>query len=159
MPKNILLHAPNEIREKILGAPSGQQKINKLFELIQGILIPRGTVATVAQQKDYMKRLRGNGGARSHLRKHGIVILGEYQFHQMLAQILKIPVPHNGDSISVRLYPTDHLNDSDGEVFLEDSWWRIAAPEDPEVIAPSFSHTPSIVERKMMETLKQIRPL
>lgn len=155
MPENILLQSSPEIRDSILGEKSGQQKINKLFELIQETLIPRGTVATVAQQKDYMKRLRGNGGARSHLRKHGIVILGEYRFHQILAQSLGLPIPKSGDSISVRLFPTKHSGNSEHEVFLDDSWWRKAKAEDPEILAPIFSHKPSLAEQKMLEALKE----
>ena len=39
--------------------------------LAQRRLISRTVVATVAQQEDYMKRVRGNGGSRTSLRPGG----------------------------------------------------------------------------------------
>lgn len=155
LPANVLLQVPDSTRHQILDSKSGQQRINRLFELVQQTLIPRGTVATVAQQKDYMKRIRGNGGARSLLREHGIIILGEYQFHQQIASALGLPTPINGDSISVRVYPTERGHDSKGfEIFLDDSWWRTATQQDPEVLAPEFKNTPTPTEKLMLGELK-----
>ncbi|YCK42625.1 NaeI family type II restriction endonuclease [Actinomadura sp. ATCC 39365] len=63
----------------------------------------RNSVATVAMQEDYMKRVRGNGGARSTLRSEGIVILGPYQNHADIATKLGLPVPGPGEVLPVRL--------------------------------------------------------
>lgn len=156
MPENILLHLPESTREKILSPKSGQQRINRLFELVQQILIPRGTVATVAKQKDYMKRIRGNGGARSNLRKRGIIILGEYRFHQRIARALGLSIPTKGDSISVRLFPTEMTNQSgELQVYLGDSWWRKATDVDPEVLAPEFKSTPTETEELMLQKIAE----
>ena len=62
-----------------------------LFRLAQQRLISRTVVATVAKQEDYMKRIRGNGGSRSSLRKEGIVIIGQYESHRRVAEVLKAP--------------------------------------------------------------------
>lgn len=58
---------------------------------------------TVAQQKDYMKRVRGNGGSRSALRAEGILIMGDYASHQRIASELGVPVPREGEFVSARV--------------------------------------------------------
>ena len=40
--------------------------------VVQRRIIRRAELATVAQQDDFMKRARGNGGARTTLRPEGI---------------------------------------------------------------------------------------
>ncbi|MGD2101224.1 MAG: NaeI family type II restriction endonuclease, partial [Acidimicrobiia bacterium] len=114
--------------------PSGQKRVNELFRRVQGQVIPRGTIATVAQQDDYMKRVRYNGGARSHLRDEGIVIFGHYGSHSTLAAALGLPVPRNGESLSVRLARSD----SSRGARIDESWWRVADPKDPVVKAPKL---------------------
>lgn len=64
MPPNVLLRLEPDALEKVLSGKTGQQRLNNLFRVAEGTLIPRGIVATVARQKDYMKRIRGNGGSR-----------------------------------------------------------------------------------------------
>ena len=55
--------------------------------------VSRTVVATVAMQDDYMKRVRGGGGARDQLRAEGIVIFGDYAGDQVLAAALGLPRP------------------------------------------------------------------
>lgn len=63
----------------IMRGKSGNERIEALFREAQGIPVPRDVVQAVAQQKDYMKRLRKNGGARDALAQEGIAILsGKY---------------------------------------------------------------------------------
>jgi hypothetical protein len=54
---------------------TGNERIRTLFREIQGRAIHRDIIEAVAQQKDYMKRLRKNGGARDALAREGIAIL------------------------------------------------------------------------------------
>ena len=90
----------------------------------------RGVVATVAQQADYMKRVRGNGGSRSRLQPEGIVILGDSSAHQKIAQELDIEVPMSGESVAVRVVPAGM--DWDGPAFeADDALWRQATLSDP----------------------------
>jgi len=50
-----------------------------MFTEIQGVPINRTVIEGIAQQKDYMKRLRKNGGARDKLAANGIALLsGSY---------------------------------------------------------------------------------
>ena len=65
----------------LLGAR--RQRVDMLFRLAQRRIISRTVVATVAQQEDYMKRVRGNGGRASRLRPEGIVIFGHYDSHRL----------------------------------------------------------------------------
>jgi hypothetical protein len=63
----------------IMRGRTGNERIEALFREIQGRVVHRDTVQAVAQQKDYMKRLRKNGGARDNLAREGIAILsGKY---------------------------------------------------------------------------------
>jgi len=63
----------------IMRGKSGNERIEALFREVQGIPMHRDIVQAVAQQKDYMKRLRRNGGARDALAREGIAILsGKY---------------------------------------------------------------------------------
>jgi hypothetical protein len=132
LPPNILMQIPRALADTILGLPSGQQRVNELFRRVQGRLIPRGTVATVARQFDYMKRVRYNGGARSHLRSKGIVIFGQSGAHSELADKLGLPVPSRGESLSIRLTQA-----AAGEgVRIDGSWWRVASANDAPYRAP-----------------------
>lgn len=132
LPTNALLHLPSEVTTEIMAGRSGQERINRLFRLAQGTLISGTVVATVAQQKDYMKRLRGNGGARDALRPEGIIILGQYRNHQRIASELGLPIPEHGASVSTRVTPSDATSG----VEIARTWWRLATAEDPATMAP-----------------------
>ena len=64
LPPNVLLQLNPADVESLMQLPTGQKRLNQLFRIAQGVIIPGAVAATVAQQKDYMKRIRGNGGAR-----------------------------------------------------------------------------------------------
>jgi hypothetical protein len=107
-----------------------------LFRLAQRRLISRAVVATVAQQEDYMKRIRGNGGSRTSLRPEGIVIFGQYDSHGRVATTLGLPVPGLGESVSVRLAGRKpHHHDAPFAV-LNGCQWVVARPDDPPELAP-----------------------
>lgn len=131
---NVLLSLPEDVLHRIFGHQSGQARLNELFRLVQDRRISRGVVATVAQQHDYMKRLRYNGGSRSYLKGEGIVILGDYQRHRRLAQQLGVEPAQDGESVSVRLVPCDATTRWSAEI--DGSWWRRAREDDPVVEAP-----------------------
>ena len=63
----------------IMRAKTGNDRVSALFQEVQATPIHRDIIHAVAQQKDYMKRLRKNGGARDALAAAGIAILsGKY---------------------------------------------------------------------------------
>jgi len=75
LPKNVFLHMDSELRSSILSASSGAKRLANLFRSFQGEVIGRRLVECVARQKDYMKRVRGNGGARDILEPEGLLVL------------------------------------------------------------------------------------
>jgi Restriction endonuclease NaeI len=110
--------------------------VDMLFRLAQQRVISRTVVATVAQQEDYMKRVRGNGGSRSSLRPEGIVIIGQYESHRRLAETLAIPAPGPGESVSVRLARRLSRHNGLPFVTLEGESWVVARADDPVGTAP-----------------------
>ena len=134
-----------------------------LFRLAQQHIISRTIVATVAQQDDYMRRVRGNGGSRGSLRREGIVIFGDYAGDQLLASALDLPRPGPGEFVSARLVPVPRwpadpgggLGDGrpastgsgsggpgDGDytrsIRLAGADWRLASAGDPAMPAPAL---------------------
>ena len=103
--ENALIRLPERDVTAIFALPSGQQRVNELFRRAQRMRVSRTVVATVAMQDDYMKRVRGGGGARDQLRAEGIVIFGDYAGDQVLASALGLPRPGPGEFVSARLVP------------------------------------------------------
>lgn len=138
LPPNVLLQMDREVVDRImsLSAKSGAKGVNELFRSALGRIVGRAVVATVAQQDDYMKRVRANGGARTALQKEGIIILGQYQSHVEIAKVLGVPVPGPGDSISVRVTPAQSMGPRVVEV--GGLLWKTAASDDPVVGAPDL---------------------
>lgn len=141
LPANVLLQCePEEIESIFKPGQSGQARVNQLFRVITRRRIGRNTVATVAQQDDFMKRVRENGGARSLLRPEGFVILGgDYALHREVAGQLGVPVPEPGELVSVRVIPADDRDPNTTE--LDGMAWRVALDgEDITVPAPVVPH-------------------
>jgi hypothetical protein len=82
--------------------PSGNERVAELFRSTIGRIVRREAVQAAAMQKDYMKRLRKNGGARDSLEAEGIVVLGERKEDAALAAQLGVPVPKTGEFIAIK---------------------------------------------------------
>jgi hypothetical protein len=136
LPANVVLKLDAATVGRIFAQPSGQKRINELFRSALGTVIGRAAVATLAQQDDYMKRVRANGGARTTLQPEGIIILGQYKSHAAVARSLGVPVPGPGDSISVRVTPAK--NRGPGVAEIRGRFWRIATLTDTIVRAPDL---------------------
>ncbi len=137
LPENALLRiAPVDVHRIFTCSRYGTKRVDMLFRLAQQRLISRTVVATVAQQEDYMKRIRGNGGSRSSLRPEGIVILGHYESHRRVAEALQVPVPGLGESVSVRLAARGPGHAGLPFVALDGREWAVARPDDPVRTAP-----------------------
>lgn len=116
---------------------SGQQRLDELFRRVPNRVIGRGIVATLAQQDDYMRRVRAGGGSRQYLRPEGIVIFGEYQSHRNLASRLGLPPINDGDSMSARLLKID--GPGEAAVQIDGAWYRLCAEgEEPSKPAPKL---------------------
>jgi len=101
-----------------------------------GKIVGRAAIATVAQQDDYMKRIRANGGSRSKLKPEGIVILGQYGSHASIAQALGVSVPGPGESLAIRLAPAKQQESGTAEI--DGRLWRVARKEDAIASAPNL---------------------
>ncbi|WP_435092250.1 NaeI family type II restriction endonuclease [Clavibacter michiganensis] len=134
MPPNVLLSLDDATVDRVMSQRSGQARINELFRSATDLRISRNVVATVAQQEDYMKRVRGNGGARSHLQPEGILILsGDYVRQRETATLLGTVEPQPGEFVSVRVRrsfsPLGALIDGD-------MWVRCSDDEQPQDPSP-----------------------
>ncbi|MCK2200689.1 NaeI family type II restriction endonuclease [Corynebacterium callunae] len=155
LPPNTLLHLDSRDVEMIFEPPSGQKRINNLFRIAQRQLIPRGVIETVAQQKDPMKRVRGNGGARSLLKKEGIVILGDYLSHRRIAEELKLPVPVEGSFVSATLIKCDATYQG-AFTWINGEYWRLGDSSEVQSEAPDLSiSTNSHLENSLMEKFEE----
>lgn len=142
LPENILLHMPPTDRKAVFQLSSGQARLNELFRRVQRRRIGRNVVRTVAQQKDYMKRVRGNGGARSALRSEGILVMGDYESHRKIAAQLHLPVPRDGEFVSVRVSDVTSTQTDRPTVTLHGRRWACATPDEAPQEAPLLpSHT------------------
>ena len=139
LPPNVLLQLNRATVDRIMALPSGQQRVNEIFRVAQGRRIGGAVIATLAQQKDYMKRVRGNGGARSTLKAEGFIILGHYQKHRRIARELEVEVPKKGEFVAVRVVRASA--GEPGAAKINDSYWRLAKNGDNVTTAPDVPHS------------------
>lgn len=149
LPPNVLLQLDRTIVDRIMTLKSGNKRINELFRQTLGRRVGRGVVATVAQQVDYMRRIRKNGGARTPLQSEGIVVLGQYRSHRAIARALGAEEPGSGESVPLRLVPATSGNAQTAEI--DGQLWRIANPDDPVVPAPKLPKLSSREKRAVAD--------
>lgn len=124
---NVLLSLPQELIDRIFASRSGQARLDELMRVVVNQRIGRNTIATVAQQDDYMKRVRANGGSRTKLASEGILIPGgDYASHRKVARDLGATVPGPGEVVSLPVVPASP--DEPKAAFLDGSYWRLARP-------------------------------
>ncbi|CAG7641936.1 NaeI family type II restriction endonuclease [Actinacidiphila bryophytorum] len=132
LPENLLLHLDAATREQILlpGRNKGQKRVNQLFRLVHSRRISRSVVRTVAQQYDYMARVRegDRGRARPKLREEGIIILGDYLSHQAVAQALGGPVPGAGEFVAFKIAPAGPQHAGLPQAELDGRYWVVVEP-------------------------------
>jgi hypothetical protein len=142
LPENVLLHMNAVDRAAVFAQQSGQQRLNELFRRVQQRRIGRNVVRTVAQQKDYMKRVRGNGGSRSALQPEGILIMGDYDSHRIVAEQLGLLPPREGEFVSARVAAMRPHHGNSKHVVLDGQPWVVALPDDAPEPAPALpTHT------------------
>jgi hypothetical protein len=136
LPPNVLLSLDRATIEQIFQGRSGQDRVIELFRRVTNRRIGRNTIATLAQQDDYMARVRDNGhGARTKLRAEGYLIPGgDYEVHCKAARDLGMTVPRPGEAVSFRVVPAEPTDARTAE--LEGRLWRAARP-DEQVTVPA----------------------
>lgn len=138
---NLFHQLDAETRDAILGAKArrgnqhGQARVNELFRRVHGRIIRRAELATVAQQDDFMKRARGNGGARTALRQEGVLVLGHQDNDPLVAAALGLPAPQKGELVAARVIPVCP-DRTDAAVEIGGELWAVARPGDPAVPGP-----------------------
>ncbi|RBM06610.1 NaeI family type II restriction endonuclease [Streptomyces sp. PT12] len=139
LPANFLLQLDNENPNLLSGVfekqGSGQLRVDDFFRKVQGRLVDRTTVVTVAMQKDGPKRVRD---ARLSLRDEGIVILGYRKPSPRIASDLGLPIPKQGFWVSTRL---TELSDDDPRpaALINGKRWGIWHVGDAHVAAPAVN--------------------
>jgi len=81
-PENFWQRIKPEWREQIISEESKTARLAMLFRLVQRQPISRSLIEGIAQQKDPLKRLRFNGGARDILMREGIILLSGQQHRE-----------------------------------------------------------------------------
>lgn len=94
-PPNFWEVLPLRDRQQIVNAGGGTLRLAALFEKIQRRPISRVQVQALAQQHDYMKRIRRNGGARDVLAPKGIAILWGQGDKALIKELGLGPVGHD----------------------------------------------------------------
>lgn len=100
-PENIWSGFNAELRRKITSEPPGTKRVDALFRFVQEKPISRAHVLAVAPQKDAMKRLRKNGGARDSLARDGIALLSGNYDKDLIAK-LNLPKCKKDEFISYK---------------------------------------------------------
>jgi restriction endonuclease NaeI len=148
LPPNILLSLDPQLLRQVLAPKSGQARVTELLRQVTRRRVGRNTIATLAQQDDYMARLRDNGnGARTTLRAEGYLIPGgDYDAHRNVARQLGAAVPEPGEVISLRVTPA--AEHDDWTVELEGRRWRLA--RDDEKVAGPAPKLPDVRKAKAL---------
>uniref|UniRef100_J1S5D0 Restriction endonuclease NaeI n=1 Tax=Streptomyces auratus AGR0001 TaxID=1160718 RepID=J1S5D0_9ACTN len=140
--ENLLLHLDSRRKSAILAQSSGQKKVNELFRQVTRHRIHRSVVRTLAQQYDYMARVRDDKEkrrARPVLRDEGIIVAGDATSHRKVAEALGGPVPQKGEFVSFRVaratpgHGTRPAAEIEGEL-----WVAVKDGEDVDIPAPKL---------------------
>lgn len=103
-PANFWRTADAEAVAEIFACDTGNTRMAALFRLLQGRPIPRAAVEAVAHQKDFMRRIRADGGhgTRDILARERIVVL-EGRKDSQLIKALELPPCGASEFISARI--------------------------------------------------------
>ncbi len=105
-PANFWRNQSEQTVAQIFSGTSGNARMAALFRHIQGVVIERDVVEAVAQQKDFMRRIRADKGrgTRDILEREGILLMSG-QFDSQLIRALDLPPC--GHSAFVSFAPRD----------------------------------------------------
>ena len=143
MPPNVLATLARPDLDVILSKKSGQQKVNEVFRRAPGRRISRAAIETLAMQRDPLKRVRRNGGARTPLAKEGIIIMnGDYTWQRDIVKALGAEPPQEGEFVSLHITPAEP-GWTGPQTTIEGRAWRCGTPA--EALA-SASELPEILQ-------------
>jgi hypothetical protein len=108
-PKNIWIGFDPDLLASIQRLRGGTERLVLLFREYQRRPVSRSAVAAIATQLDPMKRIRGNGGARSVLKSDRVAILSG-KYHAELALKLGLPGLYPDEFVSMTPRNEDEFN-------------------------------------------------
>jgi len=86
-PPNFFDNLPEHLFKIIVTEKTGMKRVMQLLRLAPGKPIPRHVICSVANQKDPLRRIRSNGGARDILWGEGMLVLsGAYECDRKIAE-------------------------------------------------------------------------
>lgn len=106
-PANFWRNVRVDQREEIFSSRGGTARLVKLFEMFQEVPINRSVIVDIGRQKDNLKRVRGNGGARDELQKRGISILSGKFNKEKIARLGLPPCDNDSFISTAREIPRD----------------------------------------------------
>lgn len=121
-PPNFWRTVSHDAIERIFAGSSGNQRMANLFREVQQRPINRDVVEAVAQQHDFMRRIRSDNGrgTRDHLASDGILLLSG-QYDSSLITALGLPICTGSEFISYKL-----TGENDSAVAAEHGFRRFA---------------------------------
>jgi hypothetical protein len=100
-PENFWQQLPADMRKEIMDAKSPTKRVAALCRLFQNQPVSRSHILALGHQKDGMKRLRKNGGARDALSQEGIAVLWGKNDKALIKE-LGLPECSNDEFISFK---------------------------------------------------------
>ncbi len=110
-PPNFWRTVEPDIIKRIFTGKTGNHRMAALFREVQNVPISREVVEAVAQQLDFMRRLRADNGkgTRDHLAKEGILLLsGNYD--APLIEKLGLPFCEGSEFVSYKVQRSDLIH-------------------------------------------------
>lgn len=103
-PPNFWRTVAPDVIERIFAGPSGNQRMANLFREVQREPITRDVVEAVAQQQDFMRRIRSDNGrgTRDQLAREGILLLSGH-YDAPLIEALGLPECSGSEFVSYKL--------------------------------------------------------
>ena len=102
-PPNFWRTVPPVVIDRIFAEKSGNRRVMSLFREVQQIPITRDVIEAVAQQQDFMRRIRAdnNKGTRDHLAREGVLLLSGH-YDAPLIKALGLPRCTGSEFVSYR---------------------------------------------------------
>lgn len=102
-PPNFWRTVPTDVIERIFDGKSGNRRVMALFREVQRVPITRDVIEAVAQQQDFMRRIRSDNskGTRDHLASEGVLLLSGH-YDAPLIKALGLPRCTGSEFVSYR---------------------------------------------------------
>lgn len=102
-PPNFWRTVPSDVIDRIFAEKSGNRRVMSLFREVQRVPITRAVIEAVAQQQDFMRRIRADNGkgTRDHLAREGVLLLSGH-FDAPLIRALGLPLCGGSEFVSYK---------------------------------------------------------